>query len=69
MRPAQVRLSTLPGLSQIIDRVASLIDVRGDEALHEAKRSGRNRVLRYEVLVAEGTIAKRPKPVASIEMF
>jgi diguanylate cyclase (GGDEF)-like protein len=42
---------------------------RADEALYQAKRSGRNRLMRYENLVAEGKIAPRPQRIASIEMF
>lgn len=42
---------------------------RADEALYMAKNDGRNRLLRYETLLAEGRIFKKPKHVEKIELF
>jgi diguanylate cyclase (GGDEF)-like protein len=42
---------------------------RADEALYMAKNDGRNRLRRYETLIAQGRIFKKPKHVEKIELF
>ena len=42
---------------------------RADEALYFAKRSGRNQVQRYETLMAAGSLARKERSSAEIELF